>query len=76
MANVIIDAEIATVRETEGVIDSAVALINTIAQKIADAVAAALDGGATKAELQPLTDLQAELKAKADSLASAVAANA
>jgi hypothetical protein len=73
--NVIIDAEIAAVRDTVGVIDSAIALINTIAAKIDAAVQAALAGGATAAELAPLTDLQAELLAKKVALSDAVVAN-
>ena len=76
MPNQVIDAEIAIVTETVGVIDSAIVLIGTIASKIQAAVDAAIAGGATAAELQPLTDLQASLVAKKTELAAAVAANA
>ncbi len=58
-----------------GVEDSAIALINGIAQKIADAVAAALAAGATPAQLQAVSDLSTAVKTDADDLAAAVAAN-
>jgi hypothetical protein len=54
---------------------SAVTLINGIAQRIADAVAAAIAGGATAAQLQPVTDEVTALKASADALSAAIAAN-
>jgi hypothetical protein len=76
MSNQIVADEIQTIHDVEGVIDSATALVNTIASKIAAAVEAALANGASAAELQPLADLQVEIKAKADALAAAVAANA
>lgn len=58
-----------------GVEDSAIALINGIAQKIADAVAAALAAGATPAQLQAVSDLSTAVKTDATDLAAAVAAN-
>lgn len=60
---------------TDTVIDSAVVLINGIQAQIATAVQAAIANGATAAELAPLTDLNAGLKAKTDALAAAVQAN-
>ena len=54
---------------------SAVVVLNKIPQMIADAVAAALAAGATAAELQSITDLQAKLAASAASLGAAVVAN-
>lgn len=60
---------------TDTVIDSAIVLINGIQAQIATAVAAAIANGATAAELAPLTDLNAGLKAKTDALAASVAAN-
>jgi hypothetical protein len=63
------------VQATEGVIDSATTFINGVAQKIADAVAAAMADGLTAAQLQPFSDLGAEMKSKADALAAAIAAN-
>ncbi len=58
-----------------GAEDSAIALINGIAQKIADAVAAALAAGATPAQLQAVLDLSTAVKTDAADLAAAVAAN-
>jgi hypothetical protein len=63
------------VQETEGVVDSATTFILGMAQKIADAVAAAMADGLTAAQLQPFSDLGAELKTKSDALAAAIAAN-
>ena len=63
------------VTNTEGVIDSAIALINGIAAKIQAAVDAALLNGATAAELAPLVAVKDDLIAKSDALAAAVAAN-
>lgn len=63
------------VTDTEGVVDSATAFILGVAQKIADAVAAAMADGLTSAQLQPFSDLGAALKTKADALAAAIAAN-
>jgi len=63
------------VQETEGVVDSATAFILGVAQKIADAVAAAMADGLTSAQLQPFSDLGAELRSKAAALADAIAAN-
>ncbi len=74
-ANAILDPLEAQIKASDDVIDSAVILINGIQTQIADAVAKALANGATAAELAPLTDLNASLKAKTDSLAAAVLAN-
>ena len=65
----------ADVAATRGAVDSAVALINGIAAKIAAAVADALAKGATPAQLQSITDLDAAVKAEGADLAAAVAAN-
>lgn len=54
---------------------SAVMLINGIAGRIADAVAQALAGGATAAQLQPVNDEVVALRASADALAKAIADN-
>lgn len=54
---------------------AAVVVINGIAQKIADAVAAATAAGATPAELQAVTDLGTSLKASSDALSAAIVAN-
>lgn len=75
MAVPAIDALVSQVNSTTGVVDSAIALINGIASRVAAAVAAALAGGATAAELAPINDVVAALKAKSDALAQAVASN-
>lgn len=75
MANPVIDALTAQVTANKNVIDSAILLINGIADRITTAVQAALAGGATAAELAPVTDLVASLKAEDNALAAAVAAN-
>jgi hypothetical protein len=65
----------ADVTAESGAVDSAVTLIEGISQQIADAVAAAQAAGATPQQLQVLSDLDAAVKAKTQSLADAVAAN-
>lgn len=67
--------EIQTIKDTEGVIDSAIALINSIAGRIQAAIDAALANGATAEQLQPLTDEVTALNAKKQALADAIAAN-
>lgn len=57
------------------VIGSAVALINGFAQRLQDAIAAALAAGATEAQLQAMTDLNTSLTQNDQALAAAVAAN-
>ncbi len=65
----------ADVTAAKGAQDSAIALINGIAGKIAAAVQAAQAAGATTAQLQALTDLHTAVTAETTSLATAVAAN-
>jgi len=65
----------AQVKATTDVEDSATALINGIAGRIQAAVDAALANGATAAELQPVTNEVAALKAASDALSAAVIAN-
>lgn len=75
MPNPVLDAlKAAVTRETE-VVQSAVTLINGIAARVQAAVDAALANGATEAELQPVQDEVNTMKANADALAAAVAAN-
>lgn len=57
------------------VIQSAITLINGFAQRLAEAIAAALAAGASEAQLQSLTDLKTGLAANDQALADAVAAN-
>jgi len=68
------DLKAAVERETQ-VVASAVSLINGIAARVQAAVDAALANGATAAELQPVQDEVNTMKANADALAAAVAAN-
>lgn len=76
MANPIIDSAIAQITTTEGVLDSAVLFIGTtVPALIAKAVADATSNGATAAELAPFGQVTADLKAKSDALAAAIAAN-
>ena len=71
----ILDDLAAQIAATDGVIASATTLINGFSARIADAVAKAIAGGATAAQLAPVTDELAAIKAATDGLASAVAAN-
>lgn len=75
MAKAVIDQVVADVKAEHAVIDSAIVLLNGIAGRIDAAVQEALANGATEAELAPLTDLSAEVKAKTQQLADAVVAN-
>ena len=71
-----LSADIQTIKDTEGVVDSATALIEAFSARIQAAVDAALANGATAEQLQPVTDELTAMKSKADKLAAAVAANA
>lgn len=75
MAVPAIDQLVADVTAEDSVVDSAIALINGFAQRLADGIAAALAGGATAAELAPLSALSTDVQAKTQALAAAVAAN-
>jgi len=75
MANPVLDTLKSQVTATVGVEASAVVVLNGIAGRIQAAVDAALANGATEAELQPVQDEVNTLKASADALAAAVAAN-
>lgn len=70
----VLDDLAAQVTATQGVEESAVAALNGVADRIAAAVAKALENGATAEQLAPVTDEVASLKASADALAAAVAA--
>jgi hypothetical protein len=65
-------AEVAEIKTT---IDSAIATIKGIKGAIRDAVAKAMENGATAAELEPLSALVTELDSKDKELAAAIAAN-
>ena len=64
-----------SVTNTVGVMQSAEAALNGVAAKIQTAVDAALQNGATAAELAPVSDLVTALNDEASKLAAAVAAN-
>lgn len=70
-----IDDLVASVAALDTVIDSAVALINGFSARLDQGIKDALQGGATAAELQPLTDLKTDVDTKAQALAAAVQAN-
>ena len=71
----ILDDLQAQVTASETVESSAVTLINGIAARIQAAVDAAVAGGATAAQLAPVTAEVAALKASSDALSAAVVAN-
>ena len=73
--NPALDALAHQVEVTNGVVDSAVTLINGIHAAQEAAIAQALKNGATEAELAPLVDLNAAFKAKVDALSAAIEAN-
>ncbi len=75
MANSILDALAAQVKATTDAEQSAVTLINGFAQRVQDAVNAAIAGGATAAELAPVQAEVDAMKASATALAAAVVAN-
>lgn len=73
--NTAIDALAAQAAANESAEDSAVIVLNGIAQRITDAVNAAIAGGATAAQLAAVTQVATDLKTHGDALAAAVAAN-
>lgn len=75
MANATVDTVVAEITQANTVIDGAIVYVASIPKLIADAVTAAIANGATAAELQPVSDLGASLKAKSDALVQAIAAN-
>ncbi len=75
MPNPALDAIIAQVQATDEVLASATLYIKGVPGLIDAAVAKALQNGATAAELQPLTQLSADLKAKSQETTDAIAAN-
>lgn len=63
------------VTATQGVLDSATVFINGVPGLIQAAVDKAIAGGATAAQLAPLSQLASDMKAKSDALTAAIAAN-
>lgn len=74
MASPIPQQVIDQIKNTDGVLDSATLLITTFAAREQAAIDAALANGATAAQLEPITSELANVKAKTDALAAAVAA--
>jgi len=74
MASPILDQLTAQVTETTGVEQSAITLIQGIQAKIDAAVAAALENGATAEQLQPISDLSAQMETQTQALAAAIQA--
>lgn len=75
MPNPALDAAITQIRATEDVLASVTLFAKSVPGLIDAAVQKALANGATAAELEPLTALSADLKAKTDEAAAAVVAN-
>lgn len=73
--NPIIDDVVAKTTRATTVEASAEALINGISQKIQDAVAAALENGATAEQLQPVSDVAVALDTETTALQAAIDAN-
>jgi len=74
-AQEVIDGLATEVAEDTTIMESATTLINGFSDRLSAAIAAALAGGATAAQLMPLSDLQAALDASSTKLATAVSAN-
>jgi hypothetical protein len=70
-----IDNLVAAVAAEDTVIASAITLINGIAGMISTAIAAALAGGATAAQLSALTAVATDVTAQAAAISAAVVAN-
>lgn len=70
----IADLQTAVTADTDAV-NSAETLMTNLSQLLADAIAAAQNAGATPAQLQALSDLQAAVSSNASGLAASVAAN-
>ncbi len=71
----VLDDTIATMTAAETVEESAVAFINGVPALIQAAIDKAVAGGATAAQLAPLTQLNSDLTAKSDALRAALVAN-
>ncbi len=71
----VIDDLVAQATVNESAEDSAVIVLNGIQARIDAAVQSALAAGATADQLAAVTQVSADLKAHADALAAAVAAN-
>ncbi len=75
MANTLLDALASQVKANTDIEASAVTLINGFAARMDAAIAAALAGGATAAELAPIQAEVDAMKASASALANAITAN-
>lgn len=75
VANPVLDALADQVQANVSAEQSAIIVLNGLQARIQAAVDAALEGGATAAQLAPVSAINADLKASADALAAAIAAN-
>lgn len=75
MANQILDEVIDEITKTIGVEDSAIAFIDTVPRLVQAGIEAALENGATAEQLEPLSNLRAELATRRDAIVAAIAAN-
>jgi hypothetical protein len=75
MPSPVIDQVITEMTNATTVEDSAIAFITGVPQMIADAVAKAIENGATAEELQPVSDVGNQLQTKSDALQAALVAN-
>lgn len=73
--NAAIDALATQAKANEDAEDSAVIVLNGISARIDAAVQAALNGGATAAQLAAVTQVSTDLKTHADALSAAIVAN-
>ncbi len=75
MSNPVIGELVTEVSEEVTIMKSAQTLIEGFVTRLDDAVKAALENGATAAELEPLASLKSDLDSNGNALAAAVAAN-
>lgn len=75
MANKTLEALATQVQSNISAEESAVTVINGIAQRVQDAVNKAIEGGATAEDLAPVQAEVDSLKASSDKLSAAIAAS-
>lgn len=75
MASPVIDQVIQQMTAATTIEDGAIAFINGVPGMIQEAVAKAIENGATAEQLQPVSDIGAQLEAKSNALQEALNAN-
>lgn len=75
MASPVIDQVIQQMTNATTIEDGAIAFINGVPGMIQEAVAKAIENGATAEQLQPVSDIGAQLEAKSNALQEALNAN-